>query len=304
MARNNHQESETARAGVRDATDRAEDVAQTGIAAARRVAEEFGRVLGVGGQNENLTRQASQNLEAITETGSVLIRGFQDVSREWLELMQERLRRNAEGMTKLAQCRTLPDLAAAGTRIYDQAVAPARSRTRSAVVLRRSSAMNRSNSREIVASGSSRAMQSVNLVRSSSGVRGFWWLPFARSIGPLSSSLPPLVRMTTESAGANDRSGMVSEVVWQVTRPMSSWTSGRSTNTSVRSDRPTLRATMEEAMAKCMLNFASSPVWGRWLRSISICVSPVDTRIESMSAGLRSCFCARSRAPSMDRCVA
>ena len=111
MARNNH-ESDNARAGVREATDRAEDVMQTGIHAAQRVAEEFGRVLGVGGQNENLTRQASQNLEAITETGSVLIRGFQDVSREWLELMQERLRKNAEGMTKLAQCRTLPDLAA------------------------------------------------------------------------------------------------------------------------------------------------------------------------------------------------
>ena len=48
----------------------------------------------------------------LTETGSVLIRGFQDVSREWLELMQERLRKNAEGMRKLAQCRTLPDFAA------------------------------------------------------------------------------------------------------------------------------------------------------------------------------------------------
>ena len=55
MARNNHQESETARAGVREATDRTDDVVQTGIEAARRVAEEFGRVLGVGGQNENLT---------------------------------------------------------------------------------------------------------------------------------------------------------------------------------------------------------------------------------------------------------
>ena len=112
MARNNHQESETARAGVREATDRAEDVMKTGMQSAQRVAEEFGRVPGVGGQNEDLTRQATENLAAITETGSVLMRGFQDVSREWLELTRERLRRNAEGMTKLTQCRTLPDLAA------------------------------------------------------------------------------------------------------------------------------------------------------------------------------------------------
>jgi phasin family protein len=117
MARNNHQEAiertgETARAGVREATDRAEDVMKTGIQSAQRVADEFGRVFGFGGQNEDLTRQATQNIEAITETGTILMRGFQDVSREWLELTQERLRKNAEGMTKLAQCRTLPDLAA------------------------------------------------------------------------------------------------------------------------------------------------------------------------------------------------
>jgi len=117
MARNNHQEaieraSETARTGVREATDRAEDVMRTGIQSAHRVADEFGRVFGFGGQNEDLTRQATQNLEAITETGTILMRGFQDVSREWLELTQERLRKNAQGMTKLAQCRTLPDLAA------------------------------------------------------------------------------------------------------------------------------------------------------------------------------------------------
>jgi len=114
MARNSQIErtSEIARGGVREATDRAEDVVQTGVEAARRVAEEFGRVLGVAGQNENLTRQATQNLEAITQTGAVLMRGFQEVSREWLEVMQERLRKNGEGMSKLAQCRTLPDLAA------------------------------------------------------------------------------------------------------------------------------------------------------------------------------------------------
>ncbi len=99
---------------VREATDRAEDVMKTGIQSAQRVADEFGRVFGFGGQNEDLTRQATQNLEAITETGTILMRGFQDASREWLELTQERLRKNAEGMTKLAQCRTLRDVGREG----------------------------------------------------------------------------------------------------------------------------------------------------------------------------------------------
>ena len=95
-----------------EAAREATDAMRPGIEAARRVAEEFGRVFGVSGPTEDLSRQATQNLGAITETGSVLMRGFQDVSKEWLELMQERLRKNAEGMTKLAQCRTLPDFAA------------------------------------------------------------------------------------------------------------------------------------------------------------------------------------------------
>jgi chemotaxis regulatin CheY-phosphate phosphatase CheZ len=46
MARNNQQEaiertSETARAGMREATDRVENVMQTGIQAAQRVADEL-----------------------------------------------------------------------------------------------------------------------------------------------------------------------------------------------------------------------------------------------------------------------
>jgi len=94
-----------------DATKRTDEA--TGADGVRRVADEFGRVFGLTGQNEDLTRQATQNLEAITQTGSVLARGFQELSREWLDLVQERFQKNAEGVTRLAQCRTLPDLAAA-----------------------------------------------------------------------------------------------------------------------------------------------------------------------------------------------
>jgi hypothetical protein len=59
-----------------------------------------------------LARQATRNLEAITETGSVLVRGLQEISREWIELAQERLRKNTEGLARLAQCRNVRDFAA------------------------------------------------------------------------------------------------------------------------------------------------------------------------------------------------
>jgi hypothetical protein len=104
--------AEATRAGAREAADQTEDAVQTGMEGVRRVTEEFGRAFGLTGQNEDLARQATQNLQTITETGSVLMRGFQDLSREWVELAQQRLRKNTEGLARLAQCRHLPDLAA------------------------------------------------------------------------------------------------------------------------------------------------------------------------------------------------
>jgi len=60
-----------------------------------------------------LTRQAAQNLQAVTQTSTVLARGFQDVSRECLGVMQEQLQRNLDGFTALLRCRSVQDLVAA-----------------------------------------------------------------------------------------------------------------------------------------------------------------------------------------------
>ena len=73
----------------------------------------------------------------------------------------------------------------------------------------------------------------------------------------------------------------------------------RSVGPGRRSWRPS-----EAAIANCMLNFASNAVFGRSLRSISICIWPVETRICPTSSGLRSWRTARSSAPSMARWVA
>jgi len=48
------------------------------------------------------------------------LRGFQDVTKQWLDLIQGRLQKNVEGMTKLSQCRSLSDLAAVQTELLRQ----------------------------------------------------------------------------------------------------------------------------------------------------------------------------------------
>jgi hypothetical protein len=115
--RKNHSEStnrvsEAARAGVREAADQTEDAMKVGVANMQRISEEFSKAFGFSEQAKELTERATKNLEAVTESGAILARGFQEMSREWLELTQERLQKNSEGLTKLAACRSAQDLAA------------------------------------------------------------------------------------------------------------------------------------------------------------------------------------------------
>jgi phasin family protein len=109
--------AEATRAGARETANRTQEAMRTGIEGVRRVTEEFSKTFGFTGQNEEVAQQARRNLEAITETGSVLVRGFQEVSREWVELAQQRLQKNIEGVARLAHCRSFQDLTATQTEL-------------------------------------------------------------------------------------------------------------------------------------------------------------------------------------------
>ena len=77
---------------------------------ARRFTDQVTQAYGFSGEKrEELTHQTSQNLEMISEAGALLTRGFQDVSRAWFSLMQERLQKNLDGFNALARCRSVPD---------------------------------------------------------------------------------------------------------------------------------------------------------------------------------------------------
>jgi hypothetical protein len=65
------------------------------------------------GETQDLTEEATQNLQAAVHSGTVLARGIQDVSRECFELSQKRMQRNLDGLNNLARCRTMADLLAA-----------------------------------------------------------------------------------------------------------------------------------------------------------------------------------------------
>src|SRR5829696_3376526 len=111
---------QTARAGAdvfRRGTETARDGLQQGLNTAtetvRRMTDQFTQVLGFNGpQAEELTRRSSQNLQAVSQASTVLVRGAQEVSQEVFGLIQDRLQKNIDAVNRLVGTRSVQDFVA------------------------------------------------------------------------------------------------------------------------------------------------------------------------------------------------
>ena len=65
-----------------------------------------------GPQAEELSRRSSQNLQAVSQASTVLARGAQEVSREVIQLVQDRVQKNAEAVSRIAGVRSVQDFVA------------------------------------------------------------------------------------------------------------------------------------------------------------------------------------------------
>jgi phasin family protein len=111
---------QTARAGAdvfRRSTEATRDSLQQGLNTAtqsfQRVSDQFTKVLGFNGpQSEELARRSSQNLQAVTQASTVLARGAQEVSQEVFGLVQDRLTKNIDAVSRIAGARSVQDFVA------------------------------------------------------------------------------------------------------------------------------------------------------------------------------------------------
>src|SRR3954462_1399501 len=106
---------QTARAGAdvfRRGSETARDTFQSGLNSAtqtvQRMSDQFTKVLGFNGpQSEELARRSSQNLQAVSQASSVLMKGAQEVSHEVLGLVQDRMTKNMDGLNRRAGVRSV-----------------------------------------------------------------------------------------------------------------------------------------------------------------------------------------------------
>lgn len=126
------QAAENEASGVRAGTDVSQEIARTTQDAVQsslgkavdvsqgsmgQIMEMFGLA---GQQSGKRPGQITTSVEAMTESTTVLMRGFQDVSREWLEMSRNRFQTNLDGLNAIARCRSVQDFVAAqGSLIRD-----------------------------------------------------------------------------------------------------------------------------------------------------------------------------------------
>ena len=94
--------TETAQQTARSGLNMAADMAQRSL-------DQFTRAFS-GDNADEAARIASRNLQALTDSGAVFARGFQDISQEWVTFAQKRLQQNFEGLNRLSNCRSLQDM--------------------------------------------------------------------------------------------------------------------------------------------------------------------------------------------------
>jgi hypothetical protein len=84
----------------------------TAVDVAQRSMGQFMGMFGLGEEARTRPGQVATSFEAMTESTTVMIRGFQDVSREWLEMSRNRFQTNLDGFNAMARCRSVQDLVA------------------------------------------------------------------------------------------------------------------------------------------------------------------------------------------------
>src|SRR4051794_22981766 len=116
---------QTARAGA-DIANRSTEATRNAVEASlntatqsfQRISDQFTKVLGFSGpQAEELARRSSENLQAVSQASTVLTRGAQEVSQEVFGLIQDRLQKNIDAVSRLAGVRSVQDFVAAACNL-------------------------------------------------------------------------------------------------------------------------------------------------------------------------------------------
>src|SRR4051794_5063670 len=108
--------------GAQRAARTAQDTVRTGLGAAAQVAQRstdsVAQLFSLSGkQTQVAAGQTAERMQAVAQSSTALVRGFQEVSRAVFEMSQNRLQKNVEALTALSRCRSVPEFLVAQTSL-------------------------------------------------------------------------------------------------------------------------------------------------------------------------------------------
>ena len=108
--------------GAQRAARTAQDSVRTGLGTAAEVAQRstdnVAQLFSLSGkQTQEAAGQAAERMQAVAQSSTAVVRGFQEVSRAVFEMTQNRFQKNVEALTALSRCRSVPEFLAAQTSL-------------------------------------------------------------------------------------------------------------------------------------------------------------------------------------------
>jgi len=98
---------------VRTTQDAFHNGVGTAVDVAQRSMGQLMEMFGLAGQQtRQRAGQVTPSFAAMTESTTVVVRGFQEASREWLEMSRNLFQTNFEGLNAMARCRSVQDFVA------------------------------------------------------------------------------------------------------------------------------------------------------------------------------------------------
>lgn len=106
--------AETAAEATQRGADTASDMMGKATQVAGQTTDQLNRMMGLSAEAQGeVAQQARENMDVMTQCGSVLMDGMQSIMREWMGFAQEAMARNAEGVNAMMRSRSVQDLYAA-----------------------------------------------------------------------------------------------------------------------------------------------------------------------------------------------
>jgi hypothetical protein len=106
-----------------EARESVRSILNAGAEGAERSAQQVVSLFGISGErSEGIARRSADTIKAVARASTTVTYGLQDLSQEWLTVVQEQAQRSIDAVGELSRCRSIADLIAVQSELVRENV--------------------------------------------------------------------------------------------------------------------------------------------------------------------------------------